>query len=339
MNIKKAIIATLTVSSMLSTLAGPIPAGAEAAQEKQQEQQQSDGKKVEIDKKMAAKLHKAVSQFAGKEIKLKDVAENPADEVVEVKSIDGKYSVHFMREFGLIMSIESETTIDKISKEDQDKVQKALKELYPKKKYVFNKEVRMSQSYDDKEEKLKDGVSYALRGKDFSASLTKNDSSTNVSGIVIYFDKKELDPKLLKTVTEAAKTAFDHQIDVTKATLMNSPVLNKGNITLEPNWLLQDDKVMIYVEVKTGEVTSIENVQGKKVTTNKGITEKEAKEAVAPLAKELFNIDITGFEVKWDKRLQDYCFIQNKVTKVRAGLDADKNVVHIKSGSRAASGN
>lgn len=71
MNVKKAIFATLIVSSMLSTLAGPIPAGAEAAQEKQQEKQQSDGKKVEIDKKMAAKLHKAVSQFAGKRLSLR----------------------------------------------------------------------------------------------------------------------------------------------------------------------------------------------------------------------------------------------------------------------------
>lgn len=107
---------------------------------------------------------------------------------------------------------------------------------------------------------------------------------------------------------------------------------------MEPNWLLQDDTVMIYVEVKTGEVTSMENVQGKKVTTNKGITEKEAKEAVAPLAKELFNIDITGFEVKWDNRIGYYRFIQNKVTKVRAAFDADKNVVRIDSGSVAALG-
>ncbi|MEC0064545.1 hypothetical protein P4H37_13755 [Paenibacillus thiaminolyticus] len=331
MNVKKAIFATLIVSSMLSTLAGPIPAGAEAAQEKQQEQQQSDGKKVEIDKKMAAKLHKAVSQFAGKEIKLKEVAEDPAANIVEVKSIDGKYNVKFVPEHGIIMSIESETTIDKISKEDQDKVLKELKELYPKKKYVFNKEVPMSQSYDNQKEKLEDGVSYLLRGKDFSASLTKNDSSTNVGFIVIDIDKKELDPKLLKSAKEAIKTAFDHQFDVTKATLVN------GSMS-KPEWRFGDDKVSICVELKTGEVISIENQQGKKVTTNKGITEKEAKEAVAPLAKELFNIDITGSEVKWDSLIRYYRFIQNKVTKVRAALDADKNVVHIESGWLAALG-
>ncbi|MDU5146120.1 MAG: hypothetical protein E6230_28645 [Paenibacillus dendritiformis] len=35
MNLKKAIVATLVVSGMLAALAGPIPAGAEAAQEQQ----------------------------------------------------------------------------------------------------------------------------------------------------------------------------------------------------------------------------------------------------------------------------------------------------------------
>ncbi|MGG4397609.1 hypothetical protein ABEX25_25250 [Paenibacillus thiaminolyticus] len=332
MNVKKAIFATLIVSSMLSTLAGPIPAGAEAAQEKQQEKQQADGKKVEIDKKMAAKLHKVVSQFAGKEIKLKDVAENPEDDVLLYKSIDGKYSINFVPDLGIITSIGSKTTIDKISKEDQEKVLKALKELYPKKKYVFNKEVRISQSYDNQKEKLEDGVSYWFEGKDFSASLTQNDSSKDVGFIAINFEKKELDPKLLKTVTEAAKTAFDHQIDVMEATIMTDSIIPK------PKWWFRDDKVSILVELKTGEVISIENEQGKKVRTNKGITEKEAKEAVAPLAKELFNIDITGFEVKWDNRIGYYRFIQNKVTKVRAALDADKNVVHIESGWLAALG-
>ncbi len=37
-----------------------------------------------------------------------------------------------------------------------------------------------------------------------------------------------------------------------------------------------------------------------KVKTDKEITAKEAKEVVAPLAKKFFNIDITGYEVKWD---------------------------------------
>lgn len=71
---------------------------------------------------------------------LKEVAEDPAANIVEVKSIDGKYNVKFVPEHGIIMSIESETTIDKISKEDQDKVLKELKELYPKKNtYLIKK--------------------------------------------------------------------------------------------------------------------------------------------------------------------------------------------------------
>ncbi|MDU5146121.1 MAG: hypothetical protein E6230_28650 [Paenibacillus dendritiformis] len=131
---------------------------------------------------------------------------------------------------------------------------------------------------------------------------------------------------MLKSATEAIKTAFDHQFDVTKAQIEHH------------TWVLEDDKVKVYMENE--KAISLINKQGNKVTTNKEMTEKEAKEAVAPLAKKLFNIDITGYEVKWDSLFKDYRFIEkDDITAVRAALDAEKNVVYIKSGSRAAAGN
>ncbi|MFW5438842.1 hypothetical protein [Paenibacillus apiarius] len=326
MNFKKAIVAILVVSGMLAALAGPIPAGAEAAQEKQQEQQQSDGKKVQIDKKMAAKLQKAVKQFAGKEIKLEDVGELE-NGLVTVQSADGKYGVFFDPKKEKIWSVSVKTTIDKVGKKFQDEALEQLKKAYSKKKYVFNKEVTQSQSYDNSKGKLGEYVTYNLDGKDFRARVIANISEGYASAsATIDVDKKELDPKLLKTATEASKTAFDHQFDVTKAQIESH------------TWMLQDDKVTIYME--SGKAVSLINEQGNKVTTNKEITEKEATEAVAPLAKKLFNIDITGYKVKWDNLFKDYRFIEkDEITAVRAALDADKNVVYIKSGSRAAAGN
>ncbi|MCY9517408.1 hypothetical protein [Paenibacillus apiarius] len=326
MNLKKAIVAILVVSGMLAALAGPIPAGAEAAQEKQQEQQQSDGKKVQIDKKMAAKLQKAVKQFAGKEIKLEDVGELE-NGLVTVQSADGKYGVFFDPKKEKIWSVSVKTTIDKVGKKFQDEALEQLKKAYSKKKYVFNKEVTQSQSYDNSKGKLGEYVTYNLDGKDFRARVIANISEGYASAsATIDVDKKELDPKLLKTATEASKTAFDHQFDVTKAQIESH------------TWMLQDDKVTIYME--SGKAVSLINEQGNKVTTNKEITEKEATEAVAPLAKKLFNIDITGYKVKWDNLFKDYRFIEkDEITAVRAALDADKNVVYIKSGSRAAAGN
>nr|WP_272595629.1 hypothetical protein [Paenibacillus apiarius] len=311
---------------MLAALAGPIPAGAEAAQEKQQEQQQSDGKKVQIDKKMAAKLQKAVKQFAGKEIKLEDVGELE-NGLVTVQSADGKYGVFFDPKKEKIWSVSVKTTIDKVGKKFQDEALEQLKKAYSKKKYVFNKEVTQSQSYDNSKGKLGEYVTYNLDGKDFRARVIANISEGYASAsATIDVDKKELDPKLLKTATEASKTAFDHQFDVTKAQIESH------------TWMLQDDKVTIYME--SGKAVSLINEQGNKVTTNKEITEKEATEAVAPLAKKLFNIDITGYKVKWDNLFKDYRFIEkDEITAVRAALDADKNVVYIKSGSRAAAGN
>lgn len=328
MNLKKVILASLIVSSMLATLAGPIPAGAEAAQENQQEQQ-SDNKKVPIDKKLAPKLQKAVNQYAGKEVKLKDTGEhiNNNETLVTVQSADGNYGVGFDPKSGNIWFVSNKTTIDKVDKKFQDEALKELKNAYSKKKYVFNKDVTQSRSYDNSKGKFGDYMFYEFSGKDFKVSVNANISEGYALSVVtIDIDKKELDPKLLKSATEAIKTAFDHQFDVTKAQIEHY------------TWVLEDDKVTVYME--KGKAISLINKQGNQVTTNKEMTEKEAKEAVAPLAKKLFNIDITGYEVKWDSLFKDYRFIEkNDVTAVRAALDAEKNVVYIKSGSRAAAGN
>ncbi|MFW5438836.1 hypothetical protein [Paenibacillus apiarius] len=326
MNLKKAIVATLVVSSMLTALAGPNSAGAEAAQE----QQQSDSKKVQIDQKLAPKLQKAVNELAGKEIKLKDIGELN-NRLVTAQSADGKYGVDFDSKSGKIWSVFVETTIDKVDKKIQNQALEQLKKVYSKKKYVFNKNVTLYQSYDNSKGKLADNRYYHLEGKDFSTIVHHNISEdyAGVASTTIDIDKKELDPKLLKSATEAIKTAFDHQFDVTKAQIEG---------WINSTWILQDDKVTIYMD--SGKAVSLINEQGNKVTTNKEITEKEATEAVAPLAKKLFNIDITGYEVKWDSLFKDYRFIEkDEITAVRAALDADKNVVYIKSGSRAAAGN
>ncbi|WCF09094.1 hypothetical protein NDS46_04085 [Paenibacillus thiaminolyticus] len=331
MNFKKAIVAILVVSGMLAALGGPIPAGAEAAQEKQQEQQQSKSKEVKIDKKLAPKLQKAVNELAGKEVKLKDTGELNNGQVT-LLSADEKYGVDFDSKSGKIWSVFVETTIDKVDKKIQNQALEQLKSTYSKKKYVFNKNVTLYQSYDNSKGKLADNRYYHLEGKDFRIIVHHNISEDNghVAGTTIDIDKKELDPKLLKSATEAIKTAFDHQFDVTKAEIESQ--------WTHHTWVLEDDKVTVYME--NGKAISLINEQGNKVTTNKEMTEKEAKEAVAPLAKKLFNIDITGYEVKWDSLFKDYRFIEkDDITAVRAALDAEKNVVYIKSGSRAAAGN
>ncbi|MEQ7053033.1 hypothetical protein ABN764_20535 [Paenibacillaceae sp. P-4] len=102
MNMKKAILASMIVSSMLVAVAAPIPVGAEAAQE---QQKQTDNKKVQIDQKLAAKLQKAVKQFAGKEIKLQEAAETTFATNAKVTSTDGKYAVHFDYKKGEVWEI------------------------------------------------------------------------------------------------------------------------------------------------------------------------------------------------------------------------------------------
>ncbi|MBG9795754.1 hypothetical protein ABD76_26175 [Paenibacillus dendritiformis] len=327
MNVKKAILASMIVSSMLVTLAGPIPAGAEAAQEKPQEQQQSKSKEVQIDKKMAAELQKAVKQFAGKEIKLKDVGE--LDEMVGwvwVHSEDETYSVAYIQKTKKIWHIRGKQSIDRISKKDQDEILKVLKGMHAKKKYTFDKEVNVTEYYENPKEPF---THYSLSGKDFSAFLLKNmPGSTEKTriGAAIEFSKKELEPKLLKTAAEAVKTALDRDLDVTKAVL-------EGNVE-NKTWKLKGGKVTLSMDGKTGKVHYVYD-GGRKQVLKKDITEKEAKEAVAPIAKKLFNMDLQGLEVKWDNSARDFIFVQNKETKMVAALDADKNVVYLMHGERA----
>lgn len=55
----------MIVSSMLVTVAGPVPVGAAAAQE----QPQSNKKRVQIDQAVAAKLQKVLKQVAGQQFR------------------------------------------------------------------------------------------------------------------------------------------------------------------------------------------------------------------------------------------------------------------------------
>lgn len=325
MNIKKAILATMIVSSMLVAVAGPIPAGAAAAQE----QKQTDNKKVQIDQKLAAKLQKAIKVYAGKEIKLKDFGEKIELSIsAKVESVDGKYAVRFNVESGVIWQIEEKVTIDKISKEDQAKVLKVLKGAYANKTYVFDKEVIMQRDYDGKNEKLGVALSYKLTGKDFEVYFFKENApkmpKDAVSAFTIKFTKEELDPKMLETATGAIKTVFNYDSEVTSANLRRF------------TWTLEGKDVT--VEIEEGKVTNVFHKTRKAVTTNKGITEKDAKEAVAPLAKELFNMEIADLEVKWDSTFKNYYFIKDKQPVLRVALDDDKNVVFLTSGVRALSG-
>ncbi|TDL50402.1 hypothetical protein E2R60_23020 [Paenibacillus dendritiformis] len=314
MNFKKAILASMIVSSMLVAVAGPIPAGAEAAQE----QKQTNSKKVQIDKTMAVKLQKAVKQFAGKEIKLQNVAELSGSDA-KVTSVDGKYIVYFNYKEG-VESIDGPLPLDKISKETQDKVLKALKKAYAKKTYVLDKEAVLMQTYDGKKEKLKDFISYKLTGKDFEAVWRSG--SGFVSEVTIKLAKEDLDSKWLETAAKAIKTAFDHDLNVTEALLVSSGE-NYYMLSLE------DNAVSLVMDAKKGKIVNVFHNTRKKVTTDQRITAKDAKEVVAPLAKELFNIDIAGYEVKWDNTTKDYRFVKGKETIVRAALDADKNAVYI----------
>ncbi|MCM3342864.1 hypothetical protein M3650_30625 [Paenibacillus sp. MER TA 81-3] len=326
MNVKKAILATMIVSSMFVTLAGPIPAGAEAAQE----QKQTDNKKVQIDKKIAAKLEKAVSEFAGKEIKLKlqDAFKHPHG-IVAVESVDGDYSIDFKPETGDIINITGNQSINKVSKKDQDDLLNKLKAMYGKKTYTFHKEVQVTQSYENNKESR---TFYLLKGKDFTISLMKYAPGTKdknyIGAAVIEFDKNELDPKLLKTAAEAVKTALDQDFDVTKAKLGYYQGMK------ETMWELKGGNVTLAVEAKTGNTEYVYDISRKRVMTNKEITEKEVKEIVAPIAKKLFQMDIQGLEVQWDNSAKDFCFVQNKDTKMTVALDADKNVVYMFSGIR-----
>lgn len=332
MNLKKAVVASMIVSSMLVTLAGPTFVGAEAAGGKKQEQASSSS--VQIDKKVAAKLQKAVQKFAGKDVKLQNVGElvRPNDTMAKVQSVDEVYQLFFDHKTGQVWTLTGKTTIDKISKKDQDDVLKLLKKMYSGKTYAFNKEVLLERYYDDKKEQFSPNSTYYLKGKDFKANIVKNDPDLKdyIHEAQIEFANEELEAKLLTTAEEAVKTALDHQFNITEAYLVSNTQKNA--------WVLKDGSATLYIDGQSGKATNLYHNARKKVTTSQTITAKEAKEVVAPLAKELFSIDITGYEVKWDSLFQDYCFVKDKVTKVRVALDANKKVVYLRSGENALTG-
>lgn len=164
-----------------------------------------------------------------------------------------------------------------------------------------------------------------MTGKDFEATWS---GTGFVSKVTIMLAKEDLDSKWLETAAKAVKTAFDHELNVTAAYLDSSGE-NYHMLSLE------DNDVSLEMEAKKGQVLNVFHNIRKKVTTDQKITTKDAKGVVAPLAKELFNIDVSGMEVKWDNTLKDYCFVKGKETVVRATLDADKNAVYIISGGSA----
>ncbi|MBG9733561.1 hypothetical protein [Paenibacillus alvei] len=330
MNMKKAILATMIVSSMLVAVAGPIPAGAEAAQE----QKQTDNKKIQIDKTMAAKLQKAVKQFAGKEVKLQDAAESTFNTEAQVKSLDGKYVVRFDYKKGAVSGVNGTIPLDKISKAAQEKILKALNGAYAKKTYILDKEVVLRRLYDGKNEKLKDDYfSYQLTGKDFEANWEVWGKAEFVSRVVIKLAKEDIDSKSLEMAAKAIKTAFDHDFEITDAQLHS----NGDKVQM---LLLKDNDVSLEIDKKNGKVLNVYHNTRKKVTTDQEVTEKDAKEVIDPLAKELFNIDISGYEVKWDNLFKDYYFVKDKNTVLKAALDADKKPVYIiSSGSGLIVGN
>lgn len=332
MNLKKAVVASMIVSSMLVTLAGPTFVGAEAAGGKKQEQASSSS--VQIDQKVAAKMQKAVHLFAGKDVKLQNVGElvRPNAPMAKVQSVDGVYQIFFDHKTGKVWTLTGKTTIDKISKKDQDDVLKLLKKMYSGKAYAFDKEVLLERYYDDKKEQFSQDSTYLLNGKGFEVSLVKNDPDLKdyINRARIEFAKEELEAKLLTAAEEAVKTALDHQFNITEAYLVSNTKKNA--------WELKDGSSTLYVDEQSGKATNLFHNTRKKVTTSQTITAKEAKEVAAPLAKELFSIDITGYEVKWDSLYQDYCFVKDQETRVRVALDANKKVVYLKSGANALFG-
>ncbi|SCW65070.1 hypothetical protein SAMN04487970_102433 [Paenibacillus tianmuensis] len=152
MKLKKAIMASMIVSSMLVTVAGPLPAGVAAAQE----QKQPEVKKVKIDKEMASKLQKVMKQFAGKEIKLQDVGEVEFGDFVAVKSVDGKYKIHFDTETGTVAGARATLPINEIDEKDRKQILQKLKKLDAK-----SEEVQVIGTYDAKKNKFKE-ILYAF---------------------------------------------------------------------------------------------------------------------------------------------------------------------------------
>ncbi|SCW65972.1 BlaR1 peptidase M56 [Paenibacillus tianmuensis] len=313
------------------------------ATEAAQEQQQSDKKKLQIDETVAAKLQKVLKQFAGKEIKLQDVGKITYDysnnEHASVESVDGKYGISFETKNGKVWSVFERIPLDKISKKDQDKALQELKKLSPNKTFEFEKEVDMFRNYDDEKAKFHDSTLYQFNGKNFSVGLSNSftENKTDFKAVSANIDVNELEPKVLKTAEEAVKTVLNQDINFKWATLSHA------------GWSLNNRNVIVEIDVKSNKVINVINMarMKEKVTTDKEITANEAKEVIAPMAKKFFNIDITGYEVKWDNESKNYRFVENLTTEkgakieltiVRATLDANKNVVSLTSEDKAATG-
>ncbi|MGG3306676.1 M56 family metallopeptidase [Paenibacillus lautus] len=341
-----AVVLVLLVGTVTLTNARASEAGASASDvEVAQEQKQSEEKMVQfqIDKKLAAKLQSAMKQFAGKEIKLRDVGEITSydysgNAFAEVESVDGKYGISFDTKDVKYITVSEKLPLEKISKKDQEMALQELKKLYPNITYAFDKEVIMYRPYDDKKGKFTEYVSYALTGKNFTVSLSSlNKADLSVGQIIMKFDANELEPKLLKTAEEAMKT------------VLNQDAKFKGATLSLDGWFLGDEDAFVEIDAKSNKVRDVINMGRikEKVKTDKEITAKEAKEIVAPLAKKFFDIDITGYEVKWDDKTKNYQFIKNETTKkgakveetiMRATFDANKNVLSLTSGTKAATG-
>ncbi|MGG3508554.1 M56 family metallopeptidase [Paenibacillus lautus] len=307
-----------------------------------QEQQQS-GKTVKVDKTVAAKLQQVVNEFAGKEIKLKDVFKLAMGDYQTVESVDGKYALEFGLEKGAVLSVSGPVPIDKISKEDQEKILQYLKKIYPNKTYTFENEMKMLKEIGSFER-----ISYTLKGKDFWIVLSNQKQLKDLLGLPelkpenyeIKTDAKELDKKMLKTASEAVKMVLNQDFNATEAILRSGQFDSQGDMLSK--WQLKGNGISVGMEGEPSRVSAVgydsKRVEKEKVKTNKEIPEKEARKVIAAVAKELYNIDISGYKMGWDNDFKFYTLEKdienNKTTIITAELDANKNMMNIFSYER-----
>ncbi|MGG3508555.1 hypothetical protein ABES58_24235 [Paenibacillus lautus] len=336
MNFKKAIVTSMIVSGMLVTVAGPVPVGVAAAQEQKQSE-----KTVKVDKTVAAKLQQAVNEFAGKEIKLKDVFKLAMGDYQTVESVDGKYALEFSLKKGAVLSVRGPVPIDKISKEDQEKIVQYLIKQYPNKTYTFENEMEMFKELGGRGK-----ISYTLKGKDFWIVLSNHKQLKDLLGspelkpenYEIKTDAKKLDKKMLKTVSEAVKMVLNQNFNATEAILLSGHY--QGDIISK--WQLKGNGISVGMEGEPSRVSAVgydsKRVEKEKVKTNKEIPEKEARKVIAAVAKKLYNIDVSGYKMGWDNNFKFYTLEKdiedNQTTIIAAELDAKKNVMNIFSYER-----
>ncbi|MBE9918448.1 hypothetical protein G8C92_31170, partial [Paenibacillus donghaensis] len=203
-------------------------------------------------------------------------------------------------------------------------------------------EVIMYRPYDSEKGKFIDHITNEFKGKNFIVNLTRNGFSTDktlrvTQAIIEFDDANEIESKVLNTAEEAMKTVLNQDANFKGATLSMD------------GWFLGDADAFVEMDAKTNKVRDVINMGRikEKVKTDKEITAKEAKEVVAPLAKKFFDIDITGYEVKWDDNTKNYRFVEYHTTKkgekveetiMRVTFDANKNILSLTSGTKAAAG-